>query len=109
MPPPNSQDQVEIVDEVSYRWGWVVAGSAHLEGEDGEYRFRFRPDMTVEGSDAEIEIKGKAVKTAVEAFGPDTFNDDAEVTVVSRGGYSNEHTKWVEPGRGRPVSLPESV
>ena len=108
MPPPNGQGQPDV-DTVSCSYGTVVAGSAHLQGEEKDYRFIYRPDETDEGTVIETEIKGKPVKTAVDTYGPETFDDGNEVTCVTQGCYSDSSTVWIEPGRGQPRPLPGSL
>ena len=98
MPPSNGQNQV--IDTVSFRYGFVVARSAHLQGQDEEYSFRFRPDLSIDGSTEEFDTKGELIKEVVGVNRREMFADNAKVTLVSKGGYSK--TDWIDPGWTEP-------
>lgn len=100
MPPPNGQNQ-EAIDTVSCRYGFVVANSVHLQGQVEEYRFRFRPELSIEGSTEEFDVKGEVVRIAMIVHGRGMFADNAPITLVSQGGYSK--TDGIEPGRAEPM------
>ena len=98
MPPPN--DQNRAIDTESCRYGFVVANSAHLQGQVEEYSFRFRPNLSIDGSIEEFDIKGQLVKIATITHGHAMFDNGAKVTLISTGGYSK--TDGIEPGWVNP-------